>query len=313
MRETSALFPDYSKTKPELLKLLGEFADLIENVSRFAGQVFIWLDDIKPLEQHLAPTLTLYRHAVELLDAIAGLVRRSSTDPAMILLRSLLESLLQLKYLLEDDQENRGMAFLVCHVHRKMDLHRRADENTQIGKIVRERLKADKVLSQVNLQPMRDLAESVQKLEEVVEQEPYVAAEKEYQRVQQERRRGVQSWYQLFDGPNDLFKLAEHLEYAGTYEIFYRQWSEKVHGSDVLSSSLSGDGAGKADIVQINRPDRAQEVTVYAVGLAFDLHRTIIGGLMPERESEYSSWCMANVRETYLDLIKRQDLIKVTV
>src|SRR4051812_26078085 len=52
----------------------------------------------------------LYLHIIETVDAVAILLRSSSCRPARILLRSTLEALISIEYILQDESDQRALA-----------------------------------------------------------------------------------------------------------------------------------------------------------------------------------------------------------
>jgi len=102
---------------PEIQEILNQYSSVLEEIVNFASHVAKWCAEEIHGGEELAPLYLSFRHIFELIDAISVLVKYSCIAPCKILLRSVFESVLSVKYILEKDTEKRGMAFMTCCWH----------------------------------------------------------------------------------------------------------------------------------------------------------------------------------------------------
>ena len=100
------------QNEPHYIKIL----DVMEKLVNYSSNLFARC--FKSIEKDdLAASIVLlnFRNMIELADAIHILARECSVSPASILLRSLFESLLNVEYILQDDEhyKARAMGYLL--------------------------------------------------------------------------------------------------------------------------------------------------------------------------------------------------------
>ncbi len=93
----------------------------------FASHVAGWCAEKIHGGEELAPLYLSFRHIFELIDAISVLVKYSCIEPCKNLLRSVFESVLTVKYILEKDTDDRGTNFVTCCWHHEINDLRRGD------------------------------------------------------------------------------------------------------------------------------------------------------------------------------------------
>jgi hypothetical protein len=181
--------------------------------------------------------LALYRHIIEMTDAIEVLISQSCATPAIPLVRSSFEALLSMEYILESDQHyvRRSLSWLVCYVHERLDMYERLDSSTTKGDEFKRSLASDTIASSVELPAVariRELQQNLQVLLAKPHLEPIESAFKSHKRRPK--------WYQLFSGPSNLRELARHMNRSAQYDFLYRDWSRIVHARDALSFIARG-------------------------------------------------------------------------
>lgn len=182
--------------------------------------------------RRVIPIAVLYHRLLAILDSIEVLLRAGQAYGARILTRSLLETSWSLEWMLKDEVELRAHQYYV------IDLHQRAEEleRSVPGTPAYARLKkalgtqADSMLA-INEEEIADVkasrADILRRLRE------YPELRKVDQEVERRKKKkgGELKWFQLFGGPNTFRDLAERLDHAEEYEVFYRMDSHAVHGS----------------------------------------------------------------------------------
>jgi hypothetical protein len=89
--------------------------------------------------EHLA-ALMLYEHVIEMADGLECLISNSCSGPALPVLRSMLEALLSLEYVLTQDYRRRSLSWLCCYLHRQIESYELLDQKTDRGKELKNRL-----------------------------------------------------------------------------------------------------------------------------------------------------------------------------
>jgi len=106
---------------PEIQEILNQYSSALEELVNLASNVAKWCTEEIHGGEELLPLHLSFRHIFELIDAISVLVKYICIDPCKILLRSVLESVLSIKYILEKDTEKRLKAFMACFWHQEIN------------------------------------------------------------------------------------------------------------------------------------------------------------------------------------------------
>ena len=225
---------------PKIKNLLDKWKVYYDKIVYVGGEIF---NDILKKENlgkdDSLPLIMLFRNAVELIDSISILVNNSSSEPARILLRTLLETSFYCEYILEKDTQKRSMAFLICHYHQKLDFNYKLQHNTQQGKQFLSDLKTDKNIKNYQFVNQTLLEKAIKNLEELLSLDLYKEAETEYQRIDKQYKYRKPKWYEFYGGPTSIAKLAKHLKQVGLYHILYSSLSKSTHGNHIIDGFIS--------------------------------------------------------------------------
>jgi len=287
--------------QPEIEALLLEFSQGIEEVVNFGTHILKWdIDEARGTDENV-PIVMMLRHILEMMDAVSILVKNSSIDPCKPLLRGILETILGLEYILESDTKNRALGFLIWHSHKNLKLSQKLTPGEQSYNQLKSKFKKDKILKNENTPPeIPGLEKYISNLEELVSLPLYALAEKEYQSLISSGKKNP-AWYQLFNGPENIEQLANHLNRQALYEILYRSWSGPTHGTDVLTRKLSQSASGHAEIVQIRYAKDAQQVTQLSFSLGFLVYQIMTEKRIPNYKMNYAKWYLT-IQKIFLKL-----------
>jgi len=296
------------KEEPEVFELLAKFSEVLEEAVNFGSQVFKWCNEsLEGNADKEVPLILLFRHVLELLDAVSILIKESSAEPCKLQLRSLFEALLSINYLLEEDRKERAYAFLVCHAFREIKTYKKFDPNTQQGKQFRGVLKGS-ILDDLDFGGRYDLEKMANRKKELFKKEGYKEAYKELDTLRENGRKNP-NWYEFYDGPRDLEQLAIHLNKREYYEIFYRYWSNYVHATDIISGNL-----GKSDegtyLMSIRQPFEAQSIVSLSLTMVLEVYRIMINHYVPLNMVYYQNWYLENMQTRYKELSAQRRIIK---
>jgi len=303
-----------SGNSPEISAIQTEYADALDQVVNFGTHVLSW--QFEALEHrggncdpHL-PVTMLLRHVLQLVDAISTLTRHSQIDANRACLRALLEAVLAVDYILQQDSERRGMAFMTCHFHDRIAAHETADPTTERGKQFVANMEKDIYVSQEVLEAMRASSRPpgvLEGLRDVLKRPAYREYEAEYQKLRgspkakgrRAKSKGKPPWYSFFDGPRSIQELAERLNHQALYELVYRPCSDIVHASGpgiITGRIVQGDQDGEVAIIQMRNPRDTFQIATFASTLSLKLYRLVLSQYVPEREQDLAKWYVSEIR-----------------
>lgn len=271
-----------------LMHELERFARAIDEVVNFGTHV---LAAAAQVPREVAAVIALFRHGLELLDAVAALVRCSLPDPAKPLLRACLEASMSARFILKEKTVERNRSFLAEDDRRRLKMLKRMDPATPEGREFAAMLKKDRLVGSMEQKPPPGLAAGVAQLESLF------APTGEFADVEAERKTFAKTpkWHQLFGGPATIQGIAQDLEMPAVYEFVYRDWSGATHGTDVMSGRFTMEKTGPA-LVQLRLPDDAQQVTSFAISIGLELIQTFVELLVPTEKDRYRDWHLQELR-----------------
>lgn len=294
--------------EPEVFELLAKFSEILEEAVNFGSVVFKWCNEaVEGNADKEVPLILLFRHVLELLDAVSILIKESAAEPCKLQLRSIFEVLLSINYLLDDKKKERAYAFLVCHAYKKIKTYRKLDPTTQHGKQFKGVLK-DSVLHDLDLSDLFDLPKMAKQQEELFEKKGFRGAYEELERLRKNGRKNP-NWFEFYGGPRDLEQIAIELNKRDYYEFFYRHWSDYVHATDIITGNLGKNEKGTY-LTSIRQPFEAQTITSLAITMTLEVYRKMINHYVPLQITHYRMWYVENMQKYYKELSDRRRIIK---
>jgi hypothetical protein len=232
-------------------------------------------------EEYHTPILMLVRHVIESLDGVSILVAKGGSHPCQPLLRSALEAVLGVLYILEKDTKQRALAYQVAHAHKKIKLYDRLDHTTQAGMELRKLLEGDLMEGFFNALPFLNYPKMIANLQAMLVKPDFQPIEAEWQRMKALNKKRDPEWYSLFGGPKNVRELAVHLGMAGMYEFLYRFWSESVHAG--MAMEAIGTKSGVTVIRPIRHPEQLQSAVQHAAAFALLLAKRLVEVYAPAK------------------------------
>lgn len=181
--------------------------------------------------------LALYRHILEMTDAVELLLSHGSAVPARPVIRSSFEALLSIEYILESDETycERALSWLVNHFHNSRKFLETLIPETGKGVEFAKALASDPIGPRITLPSADDARRQVSVLDQLMSDQRLRKVVEEF------KLKPRAKWYSLFDGPNDLRALARHMNQLARYDHLYRIWSSTSHSLDLRPfMALSG-------------------------------------------------------------------------
>jgi hypothetical protein len=211
----------------------------------------------------LATSTLLLRQAASLLDSISILLERGAAENGVILLRSLMDVMLSLRYILQADTDRRALAYQYEHFIRRRRIEKKyLDPNENAHKELRKELAAtnDPFASIFDRIPAEQLAEILNR--------PMIMSDPEYAEVQAEWQRLAANendlhWHRLFNGPRKIRDLAKAVSRLSFYVFLYQDWSHAAHGQNVLSN-IGPETNGQQSIRPIRHPEGGELLASFA-------------------------------------------------
>lgn len=243
--------------------------------------------------QHLAPFI-LYQHIIEMTDGLETLIFNSCSGPPILLLRSILEAYLSLKYIFEHDYERRSLCWFCLYIHKRMEAYEIIDPTTNRGKGLKQNVEKEG-LSNI---AWSSTSLTVQRFKGILSNE-LSAIEIEYKNVKKSTHRKP-NWYSLFGGPKNLHDLAVEVSEEVYYILLYREWSSVMHATDA-SRFLTKTNGGKPGFHPMHYPAHLKDYAWLGVNFLVLATGQMILKFRPDED--LSSWYESEIKDR-LDRLK---------
>ena len=301
---------------PEIKGNLVLFSKIIDEFVNFGTHILTWVIDNSKGSDEQMPLTMLLRDMLEKADSISTLIKFSNTEPSKIILRSVFELALYIRYLLDDNFEDRSMSFLVCNAKDKIRINKAFDKKDQSYKTTLNILDKDEFFDRSFMDSIPSSEPIIENQKAILKLPAYQRFDKEYERIKKKDDRNP-SWYRLFDGPRNIRELADKVNIPFLYEILYRKWSENVHGTEIIKGRIVksenpslDEGKVNANIIQINLPKDAQEVTTYTLLLLLMTFLKLRDKKIKNRNREITEWYL-KVKPDYQRIVSGKKYINV--
>jgi len=289
----------------DLKEILSHFSYLIDDAINFGTHLVKWeMNKEREGDEHMPPLL-FFRNILELGDAVSTLIKNSSIDACKPILRSLLENLFSLEYLLEKNTPKRALSYIVWHTHKKLNLGKRLTSSTTNGNQLKKEITKDKLLGKTaeTFFDHKMILAAKKNSENLLKLPKYISIENEYQRTLQNRKNP--NWYSLYQGPNNIEQLAKYLELHALYEFIYRGLSGYVHSTNILDGKLVPNKNGSVDIIQIRYPKDAQSITQHTINFLLMAFKAFCNARLPKKKQDYNNWYM-EIRKSHNKLLEKK-------
>lgn len=248
---------------------------------------------------HLAP-LMLYRHALELGDAIGTLLRFGSSTSASILVRSLFETSLGIEFILEENifHEDRASCYQAFYQIERFNNFTRYDPGTKEGTELHRILDADKKLNEAVF-PRKDLSNERKAVEKVLNSIRYKPHWDKYKTTKQKPKH----WYSLCSKAPELRSLARLIGRESEYVLLYKMLPESAHGSDVLSGVLRRREERVVEVHKLRGPvEKIKEATSMTAGYLVRCHNVVLDTYLKGHHLHkwFTRWYIEDYRTSFM-------------
>ncbi len=276
---------------------------LLQEVVNYSTNVFARCVSSAPgeIENYAVPLI--YLHMIEMTDGIEVLLSKSCPTPAKLLLRSLFEALLFIEYILEENYENRALAWIAFFVRKRLALYRSHDPSTNEGRHFRALLKNDKLVGDIRIQYPAEFDDFITHYEEDLLNSPKLEpVQREIERYKREKSRKPRRWYHIFGPqppkktPHSVEQLAKHLDMTAMYEILYREWSA-IHHVTEPARFISTTKNKRQAIRPLRDPSEIEMVADFAEVFMVYATRLILRKFRPGEERALAEWHLREVKK----------------
>ena len=275
---------------PYLKGKLNLFSDTIDEVINFGTHLLSAdIQKKRPGKDNFIPTL-FFRNILDSADSISILIRQSSTDLAKIQLRTLLESCLNLAYLIEEKEKRRALSYMVWRANKDIKYYKQFLSEEQSSKdLIRKIENDDLKLDLKQFHNHQEVLKAKASKESLLKKPEFQEIQFEYLRTKKATKGRSFNWYAMYNGPRTVEKLANHLKQSVQYEFFYRKYSENVHGTDLIKG-LARYGKGYAQVIQLRDFEHSQEVTTDAINMLISIYNDFVKKRLPDSQPDFNKW-----------------------
>lgn len=281
---------------------LNKLGSELDNCVDFGATMMDWFlnTDYSP---HQVVIIANYLDLLEMLDGISILTKNGSLQPSIPLLRTMFEVYLTIKYILQDDSENRAKTYEVYHFIRRLESLKLRDANSRPSKELENILRKEHY---------NELADNIPFMSHDTLQEQHTAIEGDlnseefkaiYDKWQSVGRKNRKHWYSLFNGPDCLEQLAIKVGCHGKYKILYKTWSIVCHSNSALDR-LKIDKDRNWTIATLRSENDFSWVTSFATSMMLDSTIDMINALFPEKIGEFTVWYYKSIYRVIPGLVQ---------
>lgn len=241
--------------------------------------------------------LVLYLHMIEMADAVDVLLSQSATAPAWLQVRSLFEALLAIEYILQQDGEQRSLAWQYFYLSERLAQTEKHDPSTQRGQQWIKDVGLDEVGERLSPPPRSLVAKELARFNKALSACRFKSVRRMCREHKGKYDRAPRHWYSVGGGPRNLRDLARSLGHAAKYSALYGYWSEIGHAKDMgrLARRTSG---GRIRLGRIRNPQWGRGVVTTTVDLLLAAGRQIAGRI--GIQEELTEWYLREFREVFL-------------
>jgi hypothetical protein len=297
-----------------------ELADLVEETVRFGSHVLEWWreEDSSNALEKLA-TFGMLRHTIELLDGMHDNIRHERFEANKGPLRFVLETYYSIKYLVRGDTSRRSRAYVFMHergilegFHKDHSSHPKHKEwQTAIYEDTILNPKGTPIMDDPGFDKFNEL--KIKQYEESLKDPQLKEVRKEFEQLSTKKDKNGKTkkpkhWYTLFGGPSSVQLLAKEVRGAGMYEQYYRRYSKRVHGEDLLQRSIQGGAHTGIYVVPLR--SRQNRVSVFEVvdvpcQLAHEIFQSYVDKFIPSRSQEVRDWYQNEILNRHSEIKKK--------
>jgi hypothetical protein len=239
-------------------------------------------------DPYIISPLVCLKQISEFADGANILIKSSSNDSATVVIRSLFEVELGLRYMIKEDYERRSLCFLYYyHKKKEFQLLRGkigTKEHFDLIRIMQE----DKNVSNESIEALKKNISGDTDLEMVqktLNNEIYIEIAEYYNNPKNKKNH----WFSLLNGPENIGKLTKNLGMFSQYSINYDLWSQISHGIDIVHNNITIID-GYAQIILKRNPKGSRDNAMNAIQIVRRSLMNYIVKKQPNIFVEFREW-----------------------
>jgi hypothetical protein len=273
-----------------LQKILDDFSKTIDEVVNFGTHIILWdIEYKREGKDNNIPTLFL-RNIIELADSISVLTKNSLIDPAKIQIRALLENHFGLLYMLQKDERQRALSFMVWRAKKDLKYYKQFVSVNPSSKEFKAKILKDKMnIDITKFFDRPDVINGIEAKVTLLKKPEFKEVHLEYMRTSEKLNTNNPNWYSLYDGPNNFQEMSNRLKKTIAYEFQYRKYSENVHVTGI-QKGFAKTGKDEAQIIQIRDFEHCKDVFTSTVSYLLECYTEYLTKRIPEKRNELTEW-----------------------
>lgn len=263
--------------QPEIRKYIDEVSELFRLLMVRGGLALSDLTKLELVNEETNAILFLFRHAVALVDVIAKIAKLPSVEGIRIVARGFLEAKCSLEYILNENTEERAIAYQTHHIIMRILEYQKYDPSTDRGKQMQAKWEKDEFLQD---SPFLggDTTKEIDNLKNQLGREPFKSVW--IKLCDGENLKKPTTWYNINNGPTDFEQLCAKLGYFLFYEFCYRPWSNVAHATGTyIDTFFKAEGEGKLHAIRVLKG--YQDSISIILPMITDFYRKVFEKILP--------------------------------
>lgn len=260
------------------------------------------------------PSLTLFRHVIEMSDGVQILLCAGTGGPMIPILRSMFEAFLSLRFIMERDYERRSLAWIYSYCRSEIEQKKRLSGQGEIGRELREIFLAELGWLPDSFQNPDRYAAEVEKLEQEILRPVFETITPK----PSESKPAFRPWYTLCGTKlgnrkkerENLKDLANHLSFRCIYERLYGPWSRVLHATDTSPHVVLRED-GTTGFSPLRCAEQLRDNVGYSFVMLFDAQYLMLEKFFPGKQLTQSREKLDNIIERlnkFVPIVESQPL-----
>jgi hypothetical protein len=266
---------------------------VVGELKSFGSDIFIecFTKGDRVIDPTLGAHMMLRQFLIDL-DAIDSLLNLGATEQCILHTRSLFELAIQIKYMLADDAENRGMNYNLMFKLKQLGYFQKIEIGSEKRKQLSSNIKSDEYGYLFKVPDYNMLKKEHNDLVDFLEQGPLKVSYKKFNELKKKNGKGPKNWYSLDKGPSNLEQLAQKVGYPALYTSLYRDFSAHAHGELAVPGKVSYNKSGMAEVSCLREYnlDQCTRIVHHSIIFSQICFSAFVSGINSEKINEFNEW-----------------------
>jgi len=242
------------------------------------------------------------RKIMEQLDAINVLFSVGLFTQAQIILRSLIENIISLEFILKEDTEKRAAAYYLEHHYQEIELGVECfDKNSEYGKLIIENMGEEKFDSDYEkYKKKRDALKRLVNSEEIFHKVDEARSEKLNAKKKTRKKKVYVQWYEVCSSVSSFYGLMKETGYERYYQSIYGGLSYETHAlNSTMGMKVNENGIS---LKWIRNPEEGSSTfslaCTFSISALKEIYKYLNDG--EEEKREFQSF--------FIDFVQKRDI-----